>query len=221
VKLYGYWRSSCSWRVRIALEYKGLEYRMEPVHLARGPGEQNSPGYRSVNPMSQVPVLETEDGMLLSQSLAIIEFLEELEPAPTLLPGCRRERARARQMAELVNAGIQPLQNLSLLQKIEAMGGSRTAWAEKRITEGLGALENLVQQVGGEFMAGGSPSIADCCMVPQLYNARRFGVQLEAFPRLLRIENRCTRIGAFQAAHPDMQPDAVPYTGIAVKTLGT
>ncbi|MFU8806057.1 MAG: maleylacetoacetate isomerase [Bradymonadaceae bacterium] len=212
MKLYGYWRSSASWRVRTALAFKGLEYEYVAVHLVQGGGEQRSEEYRRLNPMAQVPSLVVdEDGeeSTIGQSMAILEYLEERFPEPGLLPEDSMGRARARQLAEIVNSGIQPLQNLRIIQKLrDELGQDAKSWCAGFIGDGLRAYEALAGQWAGEFSVGDEPSYADICLIPQLYNARRFDVDLEAFPTLLRIEEACEKLDAFEASHPDRQPDA-------------
>lgn len=212
MKLYGYWRSSSSWRVRIALAYKELDVEQAPVHLVRDGGEQHSDWFRTLNPAEQVPVLEVEDDHgtphRIGQSLAILAFLEERHPVPPLLPDDPFERARARQLAELVNSGIQPLQNLAVIQKLEAMEQDAKAWCRDFIERGLDAYEEILTESAGAYSVGDSPSWADACLVPQLYNARRFDLDLEAFPRILRVEEACMELDAFRNTHPDRQPDA-------------
>jgi maleylpyruvate isomerase len=214
MKLYNYWRSSSSWRVRIALNLKGLAYEYVPVHLVKDGGEQHSPAYRALNPMRMVPTLEFEEGGTvrhLSQSLAILEYLEERYPSPALLPAEFWARARVRMMAELVNSGIQPLQNLAVLQRVKGeLKGDDKAWAAHWVDRGLAALHTLVQQTAGRYCMGDDVSFADVCLVPQLYSARRFGVDLAPYALLTRIEAECAQLAAFQAAHADKQPDAVP-----------
>lgn len=210
MKLYGYWRSSSAWRVRIGLGLKGLDYINQPVHLVRDGGEQHADAHVARNPMRQVPVLEVDrDGepVFISQSLAILAFLETY-PGPSLIPEEPFARARAWQLAEMVNSGIQPLQNLAVLKAIEAMGGDRARWGHEAIVRGFDALEAVAGD--GPFLAGDAPSIADICLVPQMYNARRFKVALDPYPTLTRIEAACQALPAFQAAHPDRQPDAQP-----------
>lgn len=205
--LYAYWRSSASWRVRIALNLKGVEARIVPVNLLKS--EQKGDTHRGRSPLGQVPVLELDDGTQLTQSLAIVQYLDALQPEPPLVPVAALERARAWALAEVVNAGIQPLQNLSVLAAVDAMGGDRKAWGQKVIGDGLHALQSLATPHAGDFLVGDRPTVADLCLVPQLYNARRFGVDLDALPLLTAIEARCEALPAFQAAHPDRQPDAI------------
>ena len=214
MRLYGYWRSSCSWRVRIALRLKDLAHEYVPVHLVKDGGEQNSERYRALNPMRTVPLLEVTEGgrtLHLSQSLAIMEYLEERHPSPPLLPGDAADRARVRMLAELVNSGIQPLQNLGVLQRIKGeLHGDDKAWAAYWIDRGLTAFQALVQESAGRYCMGDRVTLADVCLVPQLYGARRFGVDLGPYGLLTRIEAECAGLPAFQAAHADRQPDAVP-----------
>jgi len=212
MKLYGYWRSSCSYRVRIALHHKGIAFENIPVHLIKSGGEQNSDTYRAKNPMAQVPTLEVEENGVvhrLGQSLAIIEFLEERFPAVPLLPQDAFLRARARQIAETINSGIQPFQNISVTQFVKKeLGADDQAFARRFIEKGLKAVDSLAEGVAGEYLVGDAPTVADVCLVPQMYGARRFGVDTAAFPRLLEIEARCLKLPGFQAAHPDQQIDA-------------
>ena len=213
--LLGYWRSSASYRVRIGLNLKALPYEYVAVNLvAPGGGEQLAEPYRSRNPMGQVPTLlvEEDDGatVALRQSLPILEYLDERFGEPPLLPADRTLRAHARALAEVVNSGIQPLQNLSVTRRLAALGVDDKAWVRAVVSDGLVALERQVADTAGRFCVGDHPTIADCCLVPQLYSARRFGVAVEHFPTLSRIERACAERPAFSAAHPDLQPDAVP-----------
>ncbi len=213
LKLYGYWRSSSAWRVRIALLYKNLPHQQQAVHLAKEGGQQqHSEAYRAINPMAEVPTLEiVGDGPVrrLTQSLAIIRYLEALAPAPALVPAEPFAAARAWQLAEVVNAGIQPLQNAAILLRVkEQLGGDEQAWARHFISRGLTALETVAADTAGAFLVGESATVADVCLVPQLYNARRFGVDLGAYPTLTRVEQRCQQLPAFLDSHPDRQPDA-------------
>ena len=211
IRLYNYWRSSSSWRVRIALHHKGLPFEYAAIHLLKG--EQSASDFREKNPAGAVPLLEIDEGgqlQRIAQSLAIIEYLEERFPMPALLPGSSLHRAQARQIAELVNSGIQPFQNLIVLQKIEAMGQDKKAWAQAWLARGLEAIEGTCAKIHGRFCVGDAVSIADACLVPQLHSARRFGVDVNPYPTLLKIEAACEALPAFQAAHPDRQPDAQP-----------
>jgi maleylpyruvate isomerase len=212
--LRGYWRSSATWRVRIALHLKGIDFDDRPVHLIRDGGEQHHADYTRLNPLAQVPTLQLPDGALLTQSLAIIDYLEQLYPSPPLYPKDPLQRARAIQLAEIVNSGIQPLQNLSLLQKISRdYQADKAAWGREVIARGLSALETILRSSAPEanpsgFLIGDEPTIADLCLIPQLYNARRFKVDLSNLPRLLIAEEACAQLPAFMAAHPDVQRDA-------------
>lgn len=212
VILYSYWRSSCSWRVRIALAYKNIPYTYRAVHLLKDGGEQHGATYRQLNPAAQVPTLQwSQAGTThnLSQSLAILEWLEEHVATPMLLPADPWLRARARQIAETINAGIQPIQNLSVGQYVrDQLGGDMQAWFRHWTARGLAALEPMVRATAGQYCVGDHPTIADCCLVPQLYNARRFQLDLAAYPTLTQIDAACAALPAFQAAHPDRQPDA-------------
>jgi maleylpyruvate isomerase len=208
MKLYGYWRSSATWRVRIGLAHKGVPYTYVPVNLLKA--EQRGDEHRARSPLGQVPVLELPDGTQLTQSLAILGLLEQTHPEPALFPADPVDRARAVALAEVVNAGIQPLQNLAVLQEIEAMGGDRRGWGHDVIERGLAAYEQLAAPDAGTFSVGDAVSVADLALIPQLYNARRFGVDLDSFPTLVRVEAACNALPAFQEAHPDRQIDANP-----------
>ncbi len=212
MKLYSYWRSSASYRVRIALHLKSITFEYVPIHLLKDGGEQHGEAYRAKNPMEQVPILEVEENGVvrrLGQSLAIIEWLEESFPAAPLLPADRYLRARTRQLAEIVNSGIQPFQNLTMRALIKnELGGDDVAVARRFIEKGLRAYDIMAADVAGSFSVGDAPSMADACLIPQLYSARSLGVDLAAFPLLLRIEQNCQQLPGFQAAHPDKQVDA-------------
>ena len=207
LELFSYWRSSSAWRVRIALAFKGLPYTYRAVPLLED--AQRTYSHLDRNPMGQIPVLMI-DGEPLTQSLAILSWLEQIAPAPPLLPTKPLPRARTIALAELVNAGIQPLQNLAVLTKIEALSdrATRAKWGRDYIEAGLTAFERDVQRTAGAFCVSDAPSWADLLLIPQLYNARRFSCDIELFPTLLRIERTCAVLPAFVAAHPDQQPDA-------------
>jgi len=215
MKLYGYWRSSSAWRVRIALALKGVAYENVPVHLVRDGGEQYRPEHRARNPMSQVPVLEWEErGTVrqLAQSMAIIEYLDETHPEPPLLPRDPFARAQARMLAEHVNSGIQPLQNATVLKHArELLGeGADAKWASTWISRGLEGLEGAAKPLAGRYTFGDTVSLPDLYVVPQMYNARRFKLDLARFPTLVRIDAALCEHPAFVAAHPNSQPDAPP-----------
>lgn len=215
MKLYNYFRSSASYRVRIALNLKGLSYEYVSVHLTRGGGEQFKEQYRALNPQSLVPVLEDGEHAL-TQSLAIIEYLEETHPTPPLLPAAPLERARVRALAQLVACEIHPLNNLRVLGyltgKLGVSDDAKTQWYHHWVALGLQALEAQVASHPntGKFCHGDTPTLADCCLVPQLANARRFNCPLSDYPTLLRIEENCNALSAFQKASPARQPDAEP-----------
>jgi maleylpyruvate isomerase len=210
MKLHNYFRSSASYRVRIALNLKGLAYEYASVHLKRGGGEQFTPAFRALNPQSLVPVLEDGE-VALTQSLAILEYLEETHPAPPLLPRDSVGRARVRALALSIACDLHPLNNLRVLDYLNGLGvndAARTEWYRHWVETELGALEaRLSADVTGPFCHGDSPTIADCCLIPQLFNARRFGCPVSGYPRLLSIEESCSRLRAFRDAAPEEQPD--------------
>jgi maleylpyruvate isomerase len=206
VKLYNYWRSSASWRVRIALAYKNVAYEYVAVNLIEG-ANRGEP-YRAMNPIGQVPTLLLDDGRQLSQSLAILEYLEETVPRPSLLPSDPYLRARARQLAEIVNSGIQPFQNLPLVARYNEQKLDAKALVAGDIKRGLDALAASAEAHAGKFLVGDAPSFADVCLVPQLNAARRFGHDVASWPLLARVEEACNALPAFQIAHADRQPDA-------------
>lgn len=211
-RLYSFWRSSSSWRVRIGLALKGIPYECVPVNLLAG--EQFSEAHRARNPAGQVPVLEVVEGsrvVRLTQSMAILQWLDERHPSPPLLPGDADGRAAVRALAEIVNAGIQPLQNAVVLRMLkEKEAGFEKVWVRHWVATGLAALERTAAPVAGRFTYGDAPGLADCYLVPQMYSARRYGVDLEPFPTLRRIDEACASLPAFQSAHADHQPDTPP-----------
>ncbi|XP_038036461.2 maleylacetoacetate isomerase isoform X1 [Anas platyrhynchos] len=201
--LYSYFRSSCSWRVRIALALKGIAYDQVPVNLLKDGGQQLSAEFKAVNPMQQVPALKI-DGITLSQSLAIIHYLEDTRPNPRLLPQDPKKRAQVRMISDHIASGIQPLQNLSVLKQ---MGEKKTEWAQKCITSGFQALEQVLQQTAGRYCVGDEVSMADLCLVPQVANAERFNVDLGPYPTITRINKALLELEAFKVSHPSRQPD--------------
>ena len=207
MKFYGYWRSSASWRVRIALNYKNVAYEYVPVNLVEG--GQREAEYRALNPMAQVPTLILDDGRQLAQSLAILEYLEETVPEPALLPRDPYLRARVRQLAELVNAGIQPLQNTETVRQLKAHHVDEKPWLQYFVGRGLDALEASAQAHAGKFLVGDEVTYADVCLVPQLHHARRFELDQARWPLCTRVEAACLELEAFQKAQADRQPDAV------------
>lgn len=209
--LHNYWRSSASHRVRIGLHLKGLAFEYVAVNLRDG--AQHAEAYKTKNPMELVPTLEIreDDGTLreLTQSLPILEYLDERWPDPPLLPRDAYLRARTRALAEIVNSGIQPHQNLATIYRLKALGLDEMAYARDFIARGLAAYERLAADVAGTFSVGDAPSIADCTLVPQLHAARRFGVDITSLTLLRAIEEHCLVLPAFNAAAPETQLDAV------------
>jgi maleylpyruvate isomerase len=207
--LHGYWRSSATYRVRIALNLKGLT--AETVGHDLRLNAQHDPAYVARNPQALVPSIETGDGVV-GQSLAILEWLDETHPEPPLLPADPFARAQVRAMAQVVACDTHPLQNLRVLKRLKTEYGFEDAatqgWARGWIESGLTALEALVARHGSGWSFGDQPTLADCCLIPQLYNARRFETSLEPYPHLLAVEARAMAHPAFAAAHPDQQPDA-------------
>ena len=209
MKLHGYFRSSASYRVRIALNLKGLSTEHLPHHLRKG--EQCAPAYLAINPQGLVPALEDDAGAVLTQSLAIIEWLDETYPEPALLPSDTLRRAKVRAFAMALACDTHPVQNLKVLNRLRQLGVAEekvTEWAAWANREGLSACETLIAAEPGPFCFGAAPTIADLCLVPQLGNARRFGVDVSAYPRLLKAEAAAKEIKAFADAAPDKQPDA-------------
>ncbi len=212
MKLHTYWRSSSAYRVRIALGVKGLQYEPSFVHLVRAGGDQHQAGFRSKNPLGQIPVLELDEAgppVFLTQSLAIIEYLEERFPSPPLLPRDLLARARVRELAELINSGIQPFQNLSTTAFLAEAAPEldKARWYERFVGRGLSILESRAVQVSGRYLVGDQVSIADVLLVPQLYAARRIGVITDSLSTLTRIEAECLKLEGFASAHPDRQAD--------------
>jgi maleylacetoacetate isomerase len=210
--LYGYWRSSAAYRVRIALNLKGLEYASRPVHLVNNGGEQHRPDYHALNPQELVPVLLDGD-RALTQSLAIVEYLEEMYPAPPLLPADPAGRARVRALAQIVACDIHPIGNLRVLQYLEAQYGAdadKRGWSQHWIATGLAAFEAMVagHPQTGRFCHGDMPGLADLVLIPQLYNAERWNLPLDDYPTLLRIREACNALEAFRLAVPEAQSDA-------------
>jgi maleylpyruvate isomerase len=209
MKLHGYFRSSASYRVRIALNLKGLSADHLPHHLRKG--EQCAPGYLAINPQGLVPALENDAGAVITQSLAIIEWLEEIHPEPLLLPTDPLRRAKVRAFAMALACDTHPVQNLKVLARLRQLGLAEekvTEWAAWANREGLAACETLIAGEPGPFCFGAAPTMADLCLVPQLANARRFGVAVDAFPRLLAAEAAAKNNKAFADAAPERQPDA-------------
>ncbi len=214
LRLHSYWRSSSAYRVRIALNLKGLEYETVPLHLLRDGGEQLAAGYLARNPQGLVPLLE-HDGGNFTQSLAIIEYLDELYAEAPLLPATPAARARVRALAHLIADDIQPINNLRVLQYLKHDLGvddaERDAWYVHWVTAGLTAFEKLLSEnpATGDFCHGNAPGLADLCLVPQVYNAERYHCDLDAWPTIRRLTRACRALSAFERAAPENQPDAV------------
>ncbi|XP_059816547.1 maleylacetoacetate isomerase isoform X2 [Hypanus sabinus] len=218
--LYSYFRSSCSWRVRIgeapttgcnlkscvSLAFKGIEYEQVAVNLVKDGGQQYADSFKKLNPMKQVPALSI-DGIVLSQSMAIIHYLEETRPNPRLLPADPKKRAQVRMISDLITSGIQPLQNLGVLQRV---GEEKLDWAQHFIINGLQAVECLLQQVSGRYCVGDEVTMADLCLVPQVYNAVRYKVDMAPFPTISKINKSLLELEPFKVSHPSCQPDSPP-----------
>jgi maleylacetoacetate isomerase len=209
LKLYSYFRSSAAYRVRIALNLKGLSYEIIPVHLTRGGGEQRRPEYRDINPQKRVPALAVS-GEVLTQSLAIIEYLDETQREPPLLPADPLVRAKVRGVAQAIACDIHPLNNLIVLQYLKRTLGQEQEtideWYAHWIVEGFEAVEAMIRP--GPYAFGAQVTLADVCIVPQVANARRYKVPLERFPRIAGVDAACQKLAAFERARPDNQPDA-------------
>jgi maleylacetoacetate isomerase len=210
VQLYTYFRSSAAYRLRIALNFKGLTSEVISIHLQKDGGQHKKPEYRAVNPQMRVPALRLDSGDVLTQSLAIIEYLDEIDPEPPLLPRDPVERAKVRALAQLIACDIHPLNNLAPLRYLKNELGQEQAkidaWYHHWILEGFSALETMVRP--GPYAFGGAVTLADVCLVPQVYNARRLKVPLERFPNVVAIDAACRKLLAFERARPENQPDA-------------
>ena len=214
MKLYDYYRSSAAFRVRIALNIKGLEVEQESIHLRRK--DQRSDAYLAVNPQGLVPTFVDDDGTVVTQSMAIIEYLDETRPdTPSLMPGDAVGRARVRAIAAAIACDIHPLNNLRVLRHIDKVFDTNEAtrnelWYKHWIAEGMAGLEGMLAggHETGEFCHGDKPTMADCCLIPQIYNADRFGCDLSGYPTAMRINATCLELDAFQRALPEVQPDA-------------
>ena len=213
LKLYSYFRSSASFRVRIALELKGLPYEYVPVHLLKDGGQQLKPEFRAVNPDGLVPAL-ADDGNVLQQSLAIVEYLDEVQPEPKLLPGTALDRAYVRGLAQEIACEIHPLNNLRVLKylkhKVGVTDEVKDAWYRHWIELGFESLQANLARGGkaGRFCFGDTPTLADICLVPQVFNAQRFNVDVGRYPAIAKIYEACMEMEAFQKAEPKSQPDA-------------
>ncbi len=213
IRLYSYFRSSASYRVRIALHLKGQSYDTLPVHLVNNGGEQFAPAFSAMNPQSLVPVME-EEGRHITQSLAILEYLEERFPTPALLPSGLLDRAHVREISQAIACDIHPLNNLRVLRMLkQELGVSdevKQQWIQHWVKLGFAALEQQLaaSPQRGRFCFGDTPTMADCCLIPQIFNARRFEVDMTPYPTLAAIDEACFQLQAFQLAQPSAQPDA-------------
>ena len=212
--LYSYWRSSAAYRVRIALNLKGLAYQQVPVHLVKDGGQQHSADYLALNPQGLLPLLVDEDngGVRIAQSLAILEYLDEVFPVPALLPADPAQRAQVRALALHIACDIHPLNNLRVLQYLSTEFGAsdeaKSAWYRHWVDNGLAAVEQGLAVFDGRLSLGERPGYLEACLIPQLYNARRFDCDLSGYPRILALAARCEALEAFKNAAPEVQPDA-------------
>ena len=210
IKLYSYFRSSAAYRTRIALHLKGIAFETAPVHLTLDGGQQHAPEFRAVNPQKRVPALALDSGEVLLQSLAIMEYLDEVYPDPPLLPKDPIERARVRAVAQIIACDIHPLNNVGplgyLRSSLKADQSAVQEWYRHWIVTGFEAIEELIRP--GPYAFGRNVTVADICIVPQVANARRFKVPLERFPNITAVDAAATKHSAFDAARPDLQPDA-------------
>ncbi len=210
MKLYTFFRSSAAYRVRIALNLKGLPYEMIPVHLRKDGGQQRKPEFRGINPLMRVPALALSSGDVLTQSLAIIEYLDEIQPEPPLLPADALARAKVRAVAQTVACDIHPLNNLIVLQYLKrAMKHDQAeidAWYHHWVIEGFNAIEAMIAPA--PYACGAQVTLADVCLLPQIANARRLDVPLAAYPKIVAVETACLKLPAFDQARPENQPDA-------------
>jgi maleylacetoacetate isomerase len=211
--LYSYFRSSCAYRVRIALNLKATPYTLVPIHLLKDGGIQHSERYKLLNPSRQVPTLADGDA-IIGQSMAILEYIEEKFPHPPLLPKASTDRAIVRQMCEVVNSGIQPFQNLSAMQFLERelklSVDDRQKWTNEWINRGLQSLEDLLQLHSGKYCFGDQITLADCLLVPQIFSSLRFKVDISPFRKCVEVNDRCLKLTDFLKASPERQPDFEP-----------
>ena len=214
ITLFSYWRSSASYRVRIALNLKQMEYQIEPVHLVKDGGQQHSDNYSGLNPANLVPTfVDDDEDIILNQSLAIIEYVDEKYPDPIkLMPDHKLQRARVRTLAYDLACDIQPIANLRVLQRLgsqfDAAQQDKADWARHWISKGFATIEKRLQNTAGDYCFGFDITLADICLVPQWYNAKRFNVDMHAYPTIQRICEKCEKLDAFIDAKPENQPDA-------------
>ena len=210
MKLYTYFRSSAAYRVRIALNLKGLPYEMVPVHLTKDGGQQHKPDFHAINPQERVPALVLSSGEVLTQSLAIIAYLDEVEPEPPFLPADALDRAKVRAVAQMVACDIHPRNNLIALQYLKRTlkheQADIDAWYHHWVIEGFKAIEAMIKPA--PYACGAHVTLADICLIPQVFNARRLKVPLDAFPKIVAVEQACLKLPAFDKARPENQPDA-------------
>ena len=210
MKLYSYFRSSAAYRVRIALNLKGIPYEMTSIHLTKDGGQHRKPEYVAINPQKRVPALELSGGDLLTQSLAIIEYLNDIHPQPPLLPADDLARAKVRAIAQMVACDIHPLNNLVVLQYLKRTLKHEQpeidTWYRHWVTEGFNAIEGMIAPA--PYACGPNVTLADICLIPQIFNARRFNTPLENFPKIVAVEAACLKLPAFDKARPENQPDA-------------
>jgi maleylpyruvate isomerase len=210
VELYTYFRSSAAYRVRIALNLKGLPYEMAAIHLTKDGGHQHKPEFHAVNPQERVPALQLSSGEVLTQSLAIIAYLDEVYPEPPLLPVEALDRAKVRAVAQVVACDIHPLNNLIALQYLKRTlkheQSEIDAWYHHWVIEGFNAIEAMIKPA--PYACGNQVTLADICLIPQVYNARRLKVPLDNFPKIVAVETACLKLAAFDKARPENQPDA-------------
>lgn len=210
LKLYSYFRSSASYRVRIALNFKELKYEYIPVHLVKDGGEQNQPDFIKINPMAHVPALE-HNGFLISESVAIIDYLDQVFPKTPLFPKSPKERSQVLRVVEVLNSGIQPLQNLKVLSYLEknlkVSAEQKDEWCRNWISKGMAALETILSKTSEQYCFGSTITAADAFLIPQCFASRRFGVKIDSYPTIMKIEKACLELPAFQKAHPEKQPD--------------
>lgn len=205
--LYHYWRSSCSWRVRWALAHKNVPFNDIPINLLAN--EQNSPNYLALNPGGFVPAIEI-NGAVFGESMAILEWIEETHPSPPLLPASPLDRMRVRQLCHLIVSGIQPLQNLAVMRKHSNDPLTQAAWARYWINAGLEKLESITRTTSGSYSFGGEFTMADVCLMPQIYNAIRFNVDVSNFPNLHRVQTNCMKLSSYEKSAPHNQKGATP-----------